>query len=223
MNFDNFSDREGPDAAPSAGIPIPDPVLAAVQATINALMKLDPEGAARLSEIQGRVLMVELSGFGSRIYLLPGPDHLLLFGDYDAEPDCVLRGSPVALLHMLTAPHREDDVFSGAIEISGDNHLAQVLGEVLRGLDIDWEEQLAKVLGDPVAHQLGEQTRAAAGWTRRSASSLFEDLGEYLREEGRLAPSREEVREFMDAVDQTRDDVERLAARIERLGKSSSR
>jgi len=44
-----------------------------------------------------------------------------------------------------------------------------------------------------------------------------QNLREYLQEEARLLPTRYEAKEFLDAVDALRDDVERLAARVERL------
>jgi len=199
------------------GLPVPDPVLAAIEASINHLLALDPEGASRLAKHQGRVLLLELTGFGTRVYLIPGERGVQLYGAYDAEPDCTVRGTPAALLRMALARHREDAIFAGAVEIDGDNGLAQGIGDVFYGLDIDWEEQLARIVGDTAAHRIGVQARASEGWARRSGDVLTQDLREYLIEEARLLPSHDELQAFMDAVDRTRDDCERLAARVDRL------
>jgi len=202
--------------APEQGIAIPDPLLAAFEGALNAVLALDPEGAARLARIQGRVLL-QLAGFGTRIYVIPGDSGLLLHSAYDAPPDCTVRGSPAALLRMVLSEHREDSVFQGAVTIEGDNAVAQALGEVLRGLDVDWEEQLSRLVGDTLAHRIGVGARAGERWAERSADSFAQDLREYLKEEARLLPTDDEMRGFLDGVDTLRDDVERLAARVARL------
>jgi ubiquinone biosynthesis protein UbiJ len=196
---------------------IPDAALAALEQAINRTIALDPEGAARLTPLQGRVICIELAGFGTRLYLVPAGTALHVYGDYAGEPDCVLRGSPLALARMGVTAHKEDSLFSGEVAVEGDTGLAQAFGEFAGGLDIDWEERLARLLGDPLAHRLGAGARSAGRWGRRSADTLAEDLREYLQEEARILPTRYEVEEFLGAVDTLRDDTERLSARIERL------
>jgi ubiquinone biosynthesis protein UbiJ len=215
---DAFDDPSADDPA-AAGIPVPNALLAAAEGAVNAVLALDREGAARLEPVQGRVLLVELTGFGTRVYVVPGGAGLFLYGDYESEPDCTVRGSPVALLSMVTAEHREDAVFEGGIQIDGDNGVAQTIGEVFRGLDIDWEELLSKLLGDTLAHRLMAQARAGGDWAGRSGEIARENLREYLQEEAAVLPSHAELEGFYAAVDAVRDDVERLAARVERLAK----
>lgn len=196
---------------------LPAPLLAAAEALINRLLGLDPEGAARLAKAQGRVLRVELIGFGVHFHIVPEAAALRLFGDYETEPDCLVRATPAALLGMALAEHREDEVFSGAVKIEGDNGLAQLIGDVIKGLDIDWEEQLSTFFGDTLAHRVGQQARASQRWAERTGETLQQDLREYLIEEGRLLPSETEMNGFLSGVDRLRDDVARLEARIDRL------
>ncbi len=196
---------------------IPEAALATLEAALNRTIALDPEGAAGLVRLQGRLICIELKGFGTRFYLIPGVDELQLFGAYEGEPDCLLRGSPLALARMGLAEHKEDGLFAGDVEIEGDTRLAQEFGAAMAGISVDWEEQLAHLVGDPLAHQVGAGLRSAGRWGRKSADTLTEDLKEYLQEEARLVPTDYEVRGFLDQVDILRDDVERLTARIERL------
>jgi ubiquinone biosynthesis protein UbiJ len=202
-----------------ASTAVPDAALAALEAAINRYIALDPEGAARLAQLQGRLICIELKGFGTRLYLIPAVDRLQVFGAYEGEPDCLLRGTPLALARMGLAERKEDQLFGGEVEVEGDTRLAQEFGAFITGLEVDGEEQLSRLVGDPVAHQVGEGLRSMGQWGRRSADTLTQDLKEYLQEEARLLPTDYEVHAFLDRVDTLRDDVERLAARIERLGR----
>lgn len=201
----------------NAGIQIPDALLLSIQESVNRFLALDPEGAERLADVQGQVLLIELEGFGTRLFVVPGHHTLGLYASYDAEPDCRVRGTPAALLRLSLADHREDEIFSGAIEITGDNQVAQRIGDVFRNLDIDWEEQLARLFGDSVARRIGEQARNAREWTLRGSETLTQNVREFLQQESRLLPSDRELRQFLNGVDIFRDDVERLAARVNRL------
>jgi len=203
----------------STGLRIPDAALAALEGLINRYLALDPEGAHRLGTLQGRVFLIEVSGFGTPIYLIPGRNSIQLYGEYAGEPDCTLRGSPAALARLGLSSHREDQLFGGEVQVEGETDLAQALGELLGGIEVDWEEQLSRLVGDPIAHQVGSGLRSAERWGRHSAETLTRNLGEYLQEEARLLPSRNEIDAFLDDVDRLRDDVERLAARVARIAR----
>lgn len=203
----------------SDGVPIPDSALAALEAAANRYIALDPEGASRIAGLHGRVILIEVVGFGTRLFVIPGTKGIQLYGDYAGEPDCVLRGTPLALARMGVSRQKEDQFFSGEVQIGGDTHLAQAFGDLVGGLEVDWEEQLSRFVGDGLAHEVGSQARSVGRWGRRTGEILSEDVKEYLQEEARLLPSRYEIQAFLDDVDRLRDDQERLAARIERLVK----
>lgn len=202
------------------GIQIPDAVLAVVEQALNRYIALDPEGAAAFAALEGRIIGIEIEGFGTRVTIIPSDRRLQLFGGYDAEPDCLIRGTPLALARMGMAERKETQIIRGEVEILGDTSLAQAFNRAIAGLDVDWEEQLARVLGDPFAHQVGNQARAAAQWARKTSESLTADLQEYLQEEARLTPTRYEVEAYLAQVDILRDDVERAEARMERLARA---
>ena len=52
---------------------------------------------------------------------------------------------------------------------------------------------------------------------RAAGTSLLADVSEYLRYEAALTPRRVDAERFAHAVDDLRDDVERLEARVRRL------
>lgn len=198
---------------------LPTAIAAAIEAAINPVLQLDPETRARVQRLQGKVIALELRGFNLRFYLLPEQERLTVFSHFEGEPDTVLRGTPLSLLRMGLARRPGDVLLAGDVEISGDVELGQQVRAILDGLDIDWEEHLSHLTGDLVAHQVGETTRTLLDWGRRALDTLSRDAAEYLQEESRDLPARPEVEEFLNQVDVLRNDVERAAARIERLAR----
>ncbi len=201
----------------SDAIQIPDAVLAVVEQALNGYIDLDPEGAAAFAPLEGRIIGIELKGFGTRVTIIPSARRLQLFGGYDAEPDCLIRGTPLDLARMGMTERKETQIIKGEVEIIGDTGLAQAFSSALAGLDVDWEEHLARIIGDPFAHQVGTRARAAARWGKKTSETLTLNLQEYLQEEARLVPTRYEIEAFLSQVDILRDDIDRAEARIERL------
>lgn len=199
------------------GFPIPTPLLAAAEAALNRYIALDPEGARGFEQIHGAIVAIEIEGLNARLTLIPGPERVQIFGDYDAAPDCLIRGNPLAIARMGMSERKEAVLSSGEVRIEGDTAVGQRFSEAMAGLNVDWEEQLSKLVGDPVAHQVGQGIRSLGDWGRRTGETFRANLKEYLEEEARLLPTRYEVDAFLSQVDVLRDDVERLEARIERL------
>lgn len=206
----------------AGGVQIPDAVLASLEQAINGYLGLDPEGASELSSIAGKIIGIEIRGLGTRITVIPGDGRLQLFGSYAAEPDCLIRATPLGLARMGRAERKETLLTTGEVEIGGNTAIAHVFSNALRRVDVDWEEQLSRLVGDPIAHQIGGSVRAAARWGRGTSETLAADLSEYLQEEARLLPTRYEIDAFLSDVDGLRDDVERMAARVERLVKRTA-
>jgi ubiquinone biosynthesis protein UbiJ len=134
----------------------------------------------------------------------------------NAPPDATITGGPLSLL-ALSGSAPEAVLQRGDVRIDGDAELAQKFRELTLLLRPDLEEELSLVLGDVPAHQLGRFARAAFGWTRKAAATTVRNVGEYLGHERRDLVPRSEAEQFLQGVDTLREDVDRLAARIDLL------
>jgi ubiquinone biosynthesis protein UbiJ len=129
----------------------------------------------------------------------------------------VLRGTPLGLAQLGLGSESGKTLFSGSVTIEGDVETGQAFKAILDEMDIDWEEQLSRLTGDAIAHQLGNTARQAAGVLRQGRHTLERNIGEYLQEELRVLPTRIETENFTAAVSRLSIDTDRLAARIRRL------
>lgn len=196
---------------------LPAVVIASIEQALNRYLALDPESKTALAELYGKCVCIDLAGFDVQFYLVPGPAGVLVLGRFEGEPDCILRGTPLGVARLGLAAEKSDQLFDGAVEVGGDTEVAQHFGTILGNLQVDWEELLSKATGDVIAHAVGRGVRECLRWGSDARESLAADVREYVQEESRLAPTRVELEEFLGEVDQIRDDVERLSARVERL------
>ncbi len=196
---------------------IPALLLAGLESAMNRYLALDPTTLARLAPLSGKVVALDLRGLNLTFYMTPHAGGLHLLGDYAGRPDTVIRGAPFSLARLGLVRGERGAVFKGDVEIRGDVELGQRFEAVLRDIDIDWEEQLSRLVGDVAAHQVGVAVRGLREWSAQGWDHLGRDGADYLQEESDYLPRRDEVEAWLAAVDHLRSDADRLAARVKRL------
>jgi len=195
---------------------LPALITASIETTLNGYLAMNPEAGEKLRAIQGRIMAIELQGLDSTLYLVAHHKGIDVFSRHEGEADAVISGTPLQLMN-LSRGDAGTQLLSGEVEIRGDNAVAQRFSELLSLAAIDWEEVLAQAIGDIPAHQIGRFFRGYRDWVEKTHASLRSDLGEYLQEEVRILPSRNEIEAFMDDVGKLRSDTDRLEARLKRL------
>ncbi|MFZ1643547.1 MAG: SCP2 sterol-binding domain-containing protein [Candidatus Contendobacter sp.] len=188
-------------------------IAAGLEAALDQVLRLDPDIRSRLAALEGKVIAIEPEGLGLTLYLLPGVTGIRVVDQCAGEPTVRVRGTPLALARQW----RGRGTSGGDMIIEGDAAVGREFQTVLRHLDIDWEEQLSRLLGDAAAHQAGRFWRGFQSWGQRTGDTLRRDGGEYLQRELQVLPPRPAVEQFLSAVDALREDTDRLAARLERL------
>ena len=179
-------------------------------------------GSRRAQELvrrlDGRALEIELSNTPLRLFLTARDGRIELADRLETPADARLAGTPLSML-ALAGPEAEGRLRSGKVRIEGDAEIAQAFRELLEHTRPDFEEELARIVGDVAARRVTNFARGVLDFGRRATDSLVTSAAEYLQEEGRDVPVRLEVEEFLREVDRLRDDVERLEARIARLSR----
>ena len=170
--------------------------------------------AAIAARLEGRSLAIEVSGL-PRAFRLAIAGGRATVAASDGPADVTIAGTPLSLLRLL-ATDPQALFRDGELALTGSPDLAAEFRELLQFAAPDLEDLLARVVGDPLAHQAGAfaaEVRATAG---RATESLARSLGEYLTEERRSLPRRFEADEFAAAVDELAA-VDRAEARLAQL------
>ena len=134
--------------------------------SLNHVLQQEPEAMERLKRQTGKAAQIEFAPWSL----------------------CV-QTTPAGLLE-LAAPERvadltltvQDDMASLSAKLAkGEKPLTQIAGDVQLAAEINWlidhvrwdfEEDLAKLVGDATAHNIGQALRAAAGGLRRFVTSF---------------------------------------------------
>lgn len=189
-----------------------------LEAIGNRLLALDPETLARLDGLSGKIIELDISVPALRFFVVPSRLGLRFLTESQVRPDVTLRAPLSTFAKLALVPRADEDMATlRDLEITGDIELGTRFQRILRGLDIDWEELVSRVLGDVAAHKGANAVRAGIAWLTSAVDVLARDAGEFLQFERGALPARVEIDEYMRAVDVLRADVARLEQRIARL------
>ncbi len=168
------------------------------------------------SQLDGRVMALRVSDTALAVYLEIDNNEVVLTGACEQDPDVIVSGSLIALA-KLASPDGDAAMQHGDIDVTGDVIIAQQFQKLLYYGRPDIEEELSTVIGDAAAFRLGEFARGFSDWRREARDTMRQNVSEYLQEESRAVPTRDEVAAFRGKVETLRDDVSRLEARIGNL------
>ncbi len=196
----------------------------ALETALNRALELDPDTRDALRALDGRRLVLDMDAPPLALQLRVAGGHLQVGPVLGAEPDLSVRGTLAGLIGQLPfmAGRRDDAAAAGrtgasALRISGDAELARRLQALAKRFDPDWQLPFVRVFGEVAGVQVADAVRAGLLKLREAARDFAETGAEFVTEETGDVVPRAEQAAFHDDVDGLRDDVERLAARVQRL------
>lgn len=188
-----------------------------LESAINQFLRLDPDTIKKLAALSDKIIAVQITDWRITLIILPQHDGITLSDDDKLIPDATIKGNLFDLCKVGLAKGSSEAVFEHRVEIFGDIETGEKIRDLLRDMDIDWEEHLSKIVGDSLAHQLMRGARKFADIGKEFVAGIRENLREFLQEESSLAPKPEQLEHFFQQIGQLRNDCDRLEARINRL------
>lgn len=191
--------------------------MAVLILALNRVLAMDPEAAAMMEPLDGKLLGVSLGGINTSFYARVSGARLEIVEQPGIAPDLVIEGGVFDLAMLGVAASPESVMRDRRITMSGDVELAHAIKTLLQAFDPDWEEALSQIVGDFLARKTGVGVRSLRDWLATARTSVTDTVGEILTEEKRLLPTRLRYQQHQVEVERLRDDVERLCVRIDRL------
>jgi ubiquinone biosynthesis protein UbiJ len=181
------------------------------------LLQSDPGTLDRLAELDGKVIALDFESTDVTIFMFPTPAGIRLRDEWEGEVDVHMIGTPAELVKMGLAAKSPITPGKINIKIQGDLHVGQQFKKILDDMQIDWEELLAQHIGDIAAHHASSFLRGLHKRIDETVRTVANNGSEYLRFEADMLPADWRVDEFIEGVDKIREDVDRMAMRVNRL------
>ncbi len=194
-----------------------DALFTPLVARVNKTLAETTPARQLAAELEGNSFAVRVARSALALTLTVDAGELKASTELGDEPDVLVEGPLSGLAKMAFAGGDMAALTDSGITITGQADLAQKFQRLLTLAKPDPEEELAGIIGDAAAHQVGSALRQAADWGRRSGGLIAANLREFLQEEQRDIPSSYEMGRFSRDVQTLRDDVERAEARLDRL------
>ena len=189
-------------------------LAALLSGVANRVINLDPEARRVLSPLDGARIRIKVtSPLTANVLVAIDDAHVQLTEDVESHAHAELCGSASALVSMLRDNGSALPAAQG-VEVRGDMRLLTAFARALAELDPDWDEPLARVLGDALAQPIATGIRTVAGHFSHVVRELRDTTVEYLREESGLLVCADDVVDFAHAVKTLSEDSERLHKRL---------
>ncbi|PJE78112.1 hypothetical protein CI610_02959 [invertebrate metagenome] len=190
-------------------------LLTFIEKQINHALRSDPVTLKMLGKLDGSVIescFTESAPDGNKssCFIYPTYDGLYLSAVYDGEVDAWVEGSAVAWGMLAIQKDRGIADIEG-LRYGGDIDLLARMDDIRQLFEFDWEALFCQCLGDVSGHLLAEGIRAFSGQVQSLASNMTDNLGEYLQEELRLLPSRQEMDLFASDIAEISADADQLS------------
>lgn len=186
-----------------------------IPAAINHLLAQEPWAKNKLAEHANKIACFDAGLI--TVKLKVAADGLVETVTGEIPPNVTIRAKFTDL--PLMAQNRER-AFS-YVKIEGDADFANTISQLTQTMRWEAEEDLSKWIGDIAAVRVVAGTRSVVGTIQSTQRKIAENLAEYFLEENPMLMRPQDVADFTRDVVRLRDDVERLAKRIDKLKRSA--
>lgn len=191
-------------------------LCSALEVLINKALTLSLNGTDALNKLEQKTLTIQLSEIGFPLSFTVNANEI--FVSTLTEPtDCCIDTSIKTLLQLQKEQQLTELIKQNKLDISGDIKVAKQFALVAETLDIDWQSELAKYIGDIATYKLAQAGKFISKKLGFASRQIQADASEWLVHEKRLVVTTSEVTSFNLHVTDISSQVEALAVKIEQL------
>jgi len=182
---------------------------------INHVLGSEPWACAELARHAGKTILLQLplSNFCFEI----NSDGLFASLKEIEVPSLTLEVSTKALSDLAGSSGSLREQAFKAVKITGDADLAQLLGRLAGQLRWEYEEDLARIVGDAPANFAVRQGKKFVRATRSAAADLLDNMLEYVSEEKKVLLNKRDFIVRKSELSELRESVDRMEKRIQFL------
>ena len=198
-------------------------VSLAIEAVIAKALELSPGTQGRLKQLHPLDIELHCTQPSLRVFASIEEDGGVQIANYrETKATVSIEGTWRDFSRLASASDPAATLINGDIKISGDTAPLMQLQAILGELDIDWEAPIVDAIGPVLGHQLAEVIRAILSGSTTAHRRMKRQLSEFILEEGRLSPPKQELDSLFTAIDELVLRTDRIESRIKRIRKRAS-
>mgnify|MGYP000020562474 FL=1 len=205
---------------------MPQQVLcSALEKIIKQALALNINGNTALTTLNEKSLTILLAELGFPLTLTVINHSILVNADATVNAssnNCIITTSLETLWQLKQEQQLTELIKQDKLDLQGDIKIAQQFASLFENIDIDWQSELAKHIGDIPTYQLSQLIGLVHKKATFAARQISSDASEWLIHEKRLLVTNTELSQFNQAVDKTSQAVEQLSQRINQLSNKLS-
>lgn len=191
---------------------IPLPLLQSIETLLNQGLQANPAKKMILEELADKVLVFELLGLESTVYVLPHVQGFYLLNQYEGEVDVRVRALPLTLLRYMSVK----DSDSTQINISGDEALLEDCRLLTTDLAVDWELLLEEKTDNVFTNKVVTFLQEIARWRQQSHAKIYQNAGKSIQK-SKLLPTLVEFTQFKQDLIDLEKAVDALTTKIDTI------
>jgi len=182
---------------------------------INHVLGSEPWASAELAKHASKTILLKMP-LGELAFKITSAGLLEALQGLDS-PTLSLEISSKALGDLAASSGTLRDQAFKAVKITGDADLAQLIGRLAGQLRWEYEEDLARLVGDAPANFAVRQGKKFIAASRSAASDFLDNVVEYVSEERKVLLNKRDFTAHKLALNDLRESVERIEKRIQLL------
>jgi len=182
---------------------------------INHVLSSEPWATGELARHAGKTILLKLP-VGDLCFEIT-PAGLLAVSEASDTSSLVLEVSARALSELTGSTGSLREQAFKAVKITGGADLAQLLGRLVGQVRWEYEEDLARLVGDAPANFAVRQGKKFVSASKSAASDLLSNVVEYVSEERKVLLNQRDFMAHKNELNELRDAVDRMEKRIQIL------
>ncbi len=182
---------------------------------INHVLSSEPWATGELARHAGKTILLKLP-VGDLCFEIT-PAGLLAVSEASDTSSLVLEVSAKALSELAGSTGSLREQAFKAVKITGDADLAQLLGRLVGQVRWEYEEDLARLVGDATANFAVRQGKKFVSASKSAANDLLSNVVEYVSEERKILLNQRDFMAHKNELNELRDAVDRMEKRIQIL------
>lgn len=191
-------------------------LCAAIELSVNQALNLNLLGKNGLDKLEQKTLTIHLQEVGFPLSFTVAAQKVLV-NTLTEHADCTINTSINTLLLLKKEQQLTELIKQDKLDIIGDIKVAQQFAHIAETLNIDWQSELAKHIGDIPTYKLLQVGKSLVNKLKFTAQQIQADASEWLVHEQRLVVTKSQLAHFNQQVTDTEKQVELLIKRSGQL------